>query len=279
MLSEADSLPDGVLEAMEYLSRSENRMRILYALSQRPFAQRELVEDTGIPRSTLRRIITEMTERGWAERTLDGEYVATPTGALMITETERYIGGIEAIQTLDTAVSWLPDDELLIELHHFRDARVVSTQANEAVAPDTYAIERIRESTEFRNLTNIAPTLGFERVMHDGVEAGTLSTEHVVTPGVIRQLCTDDERQSRWRKYLDAGANLYRYDGQIPCNLFIMDETVFIADSQLERLEFVEVDDSTVLSWAHNVIDTYRQDAERLRGNQFTAESGVSTDE
>lgn len=279
MFSGGDSLPDRVLEAMAYLSRSENRMRILHALTKRPFEQRELAENTDIPRSTLRRIVTEMNEHGWAERTLDGEYVATPTGELMAAETERYIGAISAIQTLDTAVAWLPDGELMTELHHFRDARIIGPKINDAVAPDTYAIEQIRESNEFRNLTNIAPTLGFERAMHDGVEAGTLSTEHVVTPGAIRQLRMNKERQRRWQDYLDSGADLYRYDGPIPCNLFIMDETVFIADSQLERLEYIEVNNATVLSWAHDIIDTYRQDAERLKADSFATDPSTSTDE
>lgn len=278
MYDTAGSLPDGVLEAMAYLSRSENRIRILRALSQCQMEPRELTERTDIPRSTARRILTEMNERGWVERTLDGEYVATPSGELMTAETEQYLESIRAVQSLESAVSWLPEDELTIGIHHFGDARVIGHRTNDAVAPDTYAIERIRESNEFRNLTNIAPTLGFERALHDGVKAGTLSSEHVVTPGVLPELRMNDERQRRWQEYLTAGADLYLYEGDIPCNLFIMDDTVFIADSQLESLEYIEVDDQTVLSWAHHVIDSFRQDADQLSADSFAANSGSSPD-
>lgn len=279
MTSDADPLPDQVLEAMVYLSRSGNRIRILHALSQRPFEPRELAEKTEIPRSTLRRIISEMVERGWADRTLDGKYMATPVGGRMAAETERYTGSVRAIQTLDTAVNWLPNDELTIGLHHFKDARIIGPEMNAAVAPDTYAIEQIRASTEFRNLTNIAPTLGFERAIHKGVMNGTLSTEHIVTPGVISQLRTNDDRLGRWQRYLDAGAKLFLYNETIPCNLFIMDETVFIADKELQGLEYIEVEDSTVLSWAHGLIDTYQKDANRLDTAAFTTETSASTDD
>jgi predicted transcriptional regulator len=198
MFGSADSLPDGVLEAMAHLSRSENRMRILHALTQCPFKPRDLTDRTDIPRSTARRIVTELIERGWVERTLDGEYVATPLGDLMAAETERYIEAIGAIQSLDSAVSWLPEEELTVDLHHFGDARIIGRQMNDAVAPDTYAIEQIRKSNEFRSLTNIAPTLGFESAIHEGVEGGTLSTEHIVTPGVLPKLRMNKHRHRRW---------------------------------------------------------------------------------
>lgn len=278
MYDTADSLPEGVLEDMAYLSRSENRMRILHALSQCPIEPRELTERTDIPRSTVGRIVTELNERGWVERTLDGEYVATPLGELMAVETRQYIESIRAIRSLDSAVSWLPADELTVDVHHFGDARVIGHQMNDAVAPDTYAIERIRESNEFRNLTNIAPTLGFESALHDGVETGTLSSEHVVTPGVLPKLRMNEERRRRWQAYLDAGADLYLSQEDIPCNLFIMDDTVFIADSQLESLEYIEVEDSAVLSWAHRVIDSFRQGADRLGSDSFAPNSGASPD-
>lgn len=224
MISDADPLPDGVLEAMAYLSRSENRIRILHALTRRPFKPRELEEKTGIPRSTLRRIISEMVDRGWVDRTSNRDYVATPVGDLMAAETERYTNSVRAIQALGSAASWLPHDELTIDLHHFKDARTIGPEMNAAVAPDTYAIEQIRISTEFRNLTNIAPTLGFERAMHNGVMGGTLSSEHIITSGVITQLRTTDDRMGRWQRYLDAGAELFLYENDIPCNLFIMGE-------------------------------------------------------
>ncbi|MDS0476838.1 winged helix-turn-helix domain-containing protein [Natrinema sp. 1APR25-10V2] len=264
MFSDADPLPDGVLEEMAYLSRSENRLRILHVLTQHQYEPRELAEETDVPRSTLRRIVTELVDRGWAERTIDGTYVATPVGELLAAETDRYVGAIQAIQALDSAVRWLPREKLTIGLHHFQDAIIVGPEQNEAVAPDTYATEQLRDTTEFRNLTNIAPTLGFEKVLHDGVLEGPLSTEHVVTPGVISYLCTDVERQDRWQQYLDAGADLYLYDGQIPCNLFILDETVFLAKQQLEGLEYIEVLNEEVFAWAERMIDMYQEDAERL---------------
>lgn len=103
---------------MAYLSRSTNRVQILEVIATEAHTPRNIAEVTDVPRSTLRRILTEMVERGWAKRTTDGEYVATRTGGYVAVETERYIGAIHAIRTLGEAVSWLPEEELTIGLQY-----------------------------------------------------------------------------------------------------------------------------------------------------------------
>jgi predicted transcriptional regulator len=270
MPGDAAPPPADALEDVAYLSRSETRIRVLNVLAATPHTPREVADRTDVPRSTLRRTLTELVERGWAERTLDGEYRLTPTGEYVAAETERYLGSIRAIRTLGDAVGWLPNDELAVDLRHFRDATVRRPEPNAVSSPSTVATERLREATTFACLVNTAPSLGFERVMVDGVVQGRLTTTHVITDGELAVLRRKPERASRWQTYVEAGAGLYCYDGRIPCNLLVIDETVFVLDRQPDALEGIECTNSVVREWALDLIDDYRADAERLDTTAFT---------
>ncbi len=211
-----------------------------------------------------------MGEREWVERTTNGEYILTATGEHIAVETERYVGAIQAIQVLGNGVAWLPDDELTIGLQHSREATVLRPEPNATNAPSTHASELMQEATEFACLVNIAPSLGFEYAMMDGVVDGRLSTQHIVTDGELAVLRQNADRVSRWQTYIEAGGNLYCYDRRIPCNLLVIDETVLILDRHPEAVEGIKSTNAMVRSWAHEVIDDYQEDAERLTTAAFT---------
>lgn len=272
MLDDADSLPADAREDMAYLARSGNRIRILDVLAAGPHAPRELGERTDTPRSTLRRILTEMVEREWVERTGDGEYAATRTGEHVAAESTRFARAIEALRTLDEAVGWLPEDPS-VDLHHFHDATVRRTDPNSPVGEGTYLLELVRDASEFSNLTYIAPPLALLQAMRDGVVEGRLRARHVLTDDLVAYLRDQPEQLPYLREYLDAGAEMYRYDGQIPCNVFVVDGTVLVANNDPEvghPCEFIETSDGTVRSWARDLIETYRAGAERLAPGAFT---------
>jgi hypothetical protein len=128
----------------------------------------------------------------------------------------------------------------------------------------------MREATEFACLVNIAPSLGFENAMVEGVVDGRLRTKHIITDGELAVLRQNADRASRWQRYIEAGANLYCYDGRIPCNLLVIDETVLILDRQPEAVEGIKSTNDVVRSWAHEMIDAYQEDAERLTTAAFT---------
>jgi hypothetical protein len=109
------------------------------------------------------------------------------------------------------------------------------------------------------------PPLTFERRIWDAVVDGRLRTEHVVTEGELAYLRGHPERLRRWRAYLEAGANVYRHGGDIPCNLFVFDGTVVVGKALPDggNCIFVETEREAVRSWAHESIETYREDAER----------------
>lgn len=252
------------LADIAYLARSENRVGILETLVASTHSSREIEAATGTARSTLERILTELEERGWVERATEGGYKATAAGEFAVAEFTPLVESMAALRTLGDAVEWLPREELSVGLHHFSDATVRTPESNNVTAPAEYMTKLLREATEFACLVRIAPPLGFEMAMRDRAVDGRLTTEHVITGDELDYLTDQPDRIRRWREYLEADISVYCYDEDIPCNLFVIDETVLIVDREPEVCAFIESESETVREWARDLIGTYRMQAERL---------------
>jgi predicted transcriptional regulator len=274
-----DSVPNGALDDIAYLSRSESRVRILDAIATEPFPRSELEEMTGIARTTVGRIINEFEERGWARRTPDGSYTATPPGERMLAEFKPFVQSVQVIRDLGDLVAWLPIDEVSIDLRHFAGVTIHRPEPADPMSTVEEFTRRIDDASEFQCLVRIAPPIPFEQKMRDGVVDRGMETNHVITNEEFDYLLDDPERVARWREYLEAGANVYRYDGEIPCNIFVFDDTVIITNTNSEFGDShvgIESDNEEVLSWAQRVIETYRREAERLDSTAFSVNSGGS---
>lgn len=257
------------LTDIAYLARSANRVEILETLVTGPHTARDVEAATDVPRSTLERIISELDERGWAERATEGGYTATTAGEFAVAEFTPLVESMAALRALGDAVDWLPGEELSIGLHHFGDVTVRTPESNNVTAPAAHMTKLLREATEFACLVRIAPPLGFEITMRDRAVDGRLTTEHVITEDELDYLTDQPDRVRRWREYLEADVDVYCYDGDIPCNLFVIDETVLIVDREPEVCAFIESENETILEWARDLIGTYRTKAEPLGADAF----------
>lgn len=276
-----DKFPDAAMEDIAYLSRSKSRVRILDELTIDECSRRELEETTGIARTTIGRIINEFEERGWARRTTDGGYEATPPGTSIMSEFTPFVESVQAIRNLGELIGWLPTDEVPIGLRHFTDATVRRPEPADPMSTVTDFNARLDGVSEFQCLVGIAPPIPFEREMVEGVVNRGLDTKHVITDEELNYLLDHPERLPRWREYVEAGANVYRYEDQIPCNIFVFDDTVIITNSQSDYGDphvGIESDNSVILSWAQEVIEKYKRDAEKLDSTAFTVESNGAED-
>lgn len=266
-------IPVAALEDIAYLSRSANRVQILDLLGVGPYTRRELGEVTGIARTTIGRITDEFEERGWAERATGGDYVATSVGERVIAEFIPLVRAMDAIRRLGDDVAWLPIDEPPIGLDQFDDATVQVSDRNDLVETLDYFTGKLRGVSEFYALTHLAPPVSFAQALHTDLHAGRLSVTCVLTAGCISYLRDHPDRRDRWGDCIDAGARVYRYRGDLPCSVFIFDETVLLrygGDSQLQPdCVFVESDNEAVRSWAHDLIDSRQEDATRIDVETF----------
>ena len=278
MQREPDAPPDDTLEDVAYLSRSGNRFQVLELIATKPHTSRDLRGVIDASRSTIRRILAELVERGWAERTTDGDFVATVTGEHVVTAVTPLVESMQAIRELGEALAWLPSDGLSIDLRHFSDATVRRASPNSPVAEASYLHDRLRDASTFTNLASIGPPLSMMETTRDGVVSGRLSATSVLTSGLVDYLRTRTEQRPLWQEYISSGAHVYRYEGEIPCNLHIVDETVLVGNNRPGRpCEFIETDDETVLSWAREVIDAHQTEATGLGPEAFTVGSSLQS--
>ena len=279
--SESD-VPADALEDIAFLSRSINRVKVIDVLTDRPASRQELVESIGTSRATIDRVVNEFENRGWAERTAEGTYTATAWGIHLHEQFNPFLESVAALHRLGRTVEWLPTDELTIGLHHFADAEVVGQAQDDPVETIDKMVKMVDDATDFRAFTHLVPPVPLAEATLEGVESGRLTAEGVLTADSITFLRDDPERRDRWAAIVDADTPLYRYDGIIPCNIWIIDETVLIKKSGPEP--FAEAygvpivsKNEAVRAWANQLIDTYREGADRLEPEYF-AEFAPSTE-
>jgi predicted transcriptional regulator len=270
-------VPADALADVDYLSRSDNRVTLLDALAEGATTRRALAEETGVTRATLDRIVTEFEERGWAERTADGEYVATAAGRHVVREFRPFVESVAAVDNLGVAVEWLPTDDLDIGLDAFSDARVRQPKNDDPMETVEFVTDLTRGAGTFRSLTHLFPPGLFARVMHEEVLAGDLTVEAVATTAVVEHIRTSEDRRERWRDVLADDATLSRCDPPIPCNLMVFDDTVLIKRSDAGPIDDaygvpIVSENDEVRAWADDLIDEYRAAATPVDPESFADE-------
>lgn len=186
MEEDTGSIASDALDDIAYLGRSDNRLEILTLLSSTQATRSELEEQTGVASTTIGRILNELQNRGWVERTIEGTYTASPSGQVVFREFEPIVEAVGAIRSLGESVAWIPLDELSISVRHFKDATVVSSTPNSPLEFVDYIAERIRTASTFRTLTFLDPPTPAGKAMQSVVVDGNQSAEHVLTGGLAQ---------------------------------------------------------------------------------------------
>lgn len=277
---ESSRLPEGALANVAYLARSKNRVAMLDTLTTGIRDPRDLATSTGISRQTARRIVTELEERGWVKRTSDG-YTATAAGERAVSEFMSLVGAMQTIRELDELVDCIPAEELSIGLHQFADATIRAPASDDPMAGVQRLIDLTREASNFRCLVHLAPPIALEQVLRDGIADGRLVAENIITADELAYLRQHPDRMRRWQAYLAGGADVYCYDGHIPCNVFIFDSRVLVSESHggaEQACTFIETQNEAVRAWAHEVVERYREQAERISPEVFTSDSVAPVD-
>lgn len=279
MSPKTTDLSDDALQDVSYLTRSRNRVRILGTVARNPRPPSELADLTGASRSTLQRILSELEERGWVRRTPNGDYAATSIGTHVVNELVPFVQSMEIIRELGEAVAALPAESLSIDIQYFRDASIIRPAPNDPNAPGAYLTTSIRDATELSCVVDLAAPLALEKAMRERVVDGVLQSEHVLTDRLFRYTCRSSERAHTWKELTESGADVYRYDGDVSCNVFILDETVLLGETPPDGAGciLIETDNEEVLGWAHEFVEEHRTKADRLTGKEFTDDRALST--
>lgn len=259
------------LDAVDFLARSENRVRALATLATRPHDRSDLVEAVGVSRVTAQRILDDFVRYGWAIVTVeDRTYRATPTGSLVSEAFETLLDTIDTTQRLSAVVPWLPPD-FDVDLRRLTDAEIILPVQSDPIAPVRRSTELMGDAESVRGLgAGIAPDA--LRVNRDCVVDGGQLFEVVFSGGVL-DVISSDARMSEWLgEMLDAGASVYRHE-DVGLLVGEFDGTVVglgIGDESGVPRGWLESRDPAVLDWFASTFERYRAEAEPIERATFT---------
>lgn len=288
-MERGDGASGEALEAIAYLARSRNRVDVLEALTRsvtkpgRPIPslpRREIREVTGTSRSTLGRILTEFEERGWAFRNGEGEYEATPQGEHIAAEFKPLLRSMETIHELGEAVGILPvselsmgpEDDLSISHRHFRDATVRETANWDPHELERFYADLLEDASTFRALIYVGPFRAVDRAVTERTRSGEMNAKGVFSATIVDRLLRTPEFGPTKEDVAVDNLELHRSEEHIPCNLWIVDETVALENSQVEGVEpgtLILSEDPTVRRWARKLFDRYLEGAREISAEDF----------
>ncbi|QSG11421.1 Transcriptional regulator, contains HTH domain [Halapricum desulfuricans] len=256
---------ESVLEEVEFLARSENRVAVLTALADQRRTRRELEADTDASQATLGRILGDFQERSWVRK--DGsEYIATATGKLVARGLTDLLEILETECELRGLVRYLPTHAMDFDLRHLADATITTPTQTRPNAPVKRLLELVGGASEVRAFSHAFNEQNLT-VVERRASAGELSFAGVLSRSAIEALADDPELRSRLRSLLDApDTEIHVREEGIPLAVTIADETVhmLLRDETGVLRASIDTDDEAVRSWASDTFDHYWRTATTL---------------
>lgn len=148
------------------------RRRVLEACSGATLDRRQLVERTGLSRTTAYRATVDLEERGWLEGTADG-YRTTDRGIALAGAADAFLDAIDSIERLEPLFAAVPAPELRANAHLLGDPRVTTVDASNPYRVVERALERFETVDRARGVSasiNDAEALEQATSMVDDVE-------------------------------------------------------------------------------------------------------------
>lgn len=260
------------LAEIEFLARSPNRLRVLDVLRTGPITRYEIEEMTDVSRATLGRILDDFEERGWVKRE-SRQYETTHVGNYVAREFTRLVERFGPVPALNKVAQWFPEEGFGFDLGCLTGAEIVRPHKNDALAPTTHIVRRLRTATHIRVLTYTALPDCME-VCWQRTVTGNQTFEGVFDTGTLATLGADPQMVEQAGEMLESGqAEVVRYDGEIPSVVIIADDVVLLCLSGGEGAPHavIETTNETVREWAEATFESYHREGDPLDPALFTA--------
>lgn len=261
---------DAPLDDIAFLSRSNNRVRVLDELRDCGRTRRELRESIDVSKPTLGRVLEGFEERDWI-RTNGREYALTPIGRLLAEEFDGLMDTVETTQELRDLAPRLPLEEMDFDIRLLSEARITRPSPEDASAHVRREGALLEETERVSFLCNQAhpPTMAAyrDRVVEDG-----LSMEAIITGDAIDAAREDPAMRPHLRDLVESDrASIYRSDEPVSVMVGLLDDVVSIVplDESGVPCAFVESRSDPVREWVSDTLADYRADAEVVTPDAF----------
>jgi predicted transcriptional regulator len=142
------STGEPVLSEVEFLARSVNRFEILAAIESAPKTSRELKDELGLPRTTLRRNLLELQDRNWIRSSpTENVYRISPAGETIV---DGFADLLEQAATADKLATFLDQfgHDLPVDTDALEGCEVVCPEPSDPHAPVQRLIELVQGAGE-----------------------------------------------------------------------------------------------------------------------------------
>jgi predicted transcriptional regulator len=251
------------LDDVEFLARSEHRVRVLETLHRGGTTRSDLRDRTGIAQATLTRTLDDLVERRWA-RKRGRTYELTPLGEVLAVEFADLLETVETMQRLQSLADWLP--ALPFDLRLLADATVTLPTDTDVFA-HVGRIERLLDGADASwILAGSVFREALERQHRRSTERGQRQVA-VLSAAALDRARLDSELRPLAADLLASGCvELYRYDGTVPVMLGLVDKMALVVplDENGVPRGLVESTEPTVREWVETTLRGYLEAAERV---------------
>ena len=261
------------LDHVEFLARSESRIRVLDAIHEQPRTRNELKELTDISRFTLSRTLADFEDRGWIER-VGKRYETTGKGAVIAAEFETLLANLDMAETLDGALEWLQVEKFDFDLARLEDAEVITPSQSDHTAHMRRPAALFERSDRIRTIATGVAYENIEAIRKATVE-GDLQFTGILDADSFKAVRAESELADAIVDILTAdGTEMFHYDGEDTLVMLIIgDDAVQMCghhedDPAPGTIETANLD---IRSWAESYFASVRAEATPIEPETFGA--------
>lgn len=251
-------------EFLRFLARSPNRVTVLGAVASDAVVSRpELQLATGIPRSTLSRILGELGDRGMVSK-VGHRYKVTPFGGFVADRLDSIVDSIAVVQRLNGLLDQLSDSHADLGFTSQTNSEILTATSADPRAPVRRFTDLLHSASHVRLVLSVAIP---EMLEEDSTIRSGKSTFEIVIPSSVLKADDALDWSRRFRPVLASGVGtVFSYDGDIPYLAGMVDETavVGLTNNAGTIRGYVETDDEHVQSWANMTVEAYVRNSDRI---------------
>jgi predicted transcriptional regulator len=251
----------GVPDNIEFLTSSHNRVVVLRALAEGVAEPTELRRNLDMPRSTFRRVLSELQERRYVEKKGRG-YVATPLGEYVEEYFSEYIDKMGTVEKLSEFYEHVPPSEIDVEIETVAESDLVLSESFNPHAPVERFLEALDDGDTLKGLAPVVSNVYTEAYQKALLEDSD-DSEVVFSRKIAEALLA---RQEEMFEYVmeTCLTQSYVYDGEFTLGLAIIDGEVFIGSYDNDGIMrgLLENDTDEMLTWAEEYYESHKQEVE-----------------
>ncbi len=258
---------DPPLDDLAFLSRSNNRIAVLWELAHDDRTRRELREATDVSQPTIGRVLDGFEKRGWVANNGAGnghEYTLTPLGRVVVEAFTDVMATLETVQEIRELAPRIPFDELGLDPRDLTDAQITAPSPTDATAHTRRERELLAHTDRILFLCNQAQPETVERY-RDWAVGNDRELEAIISGDAIDAAMADTAMAADLGDMITAdGVAIHRYEGSVSAMLGLFDDVASIVplDSAGVPCAFVESDDQSVRTAVRETLEHYRDRAD-----------------